>query len=163
DPKLALAHTNLGVTLAGKGQEDEAIACFKKAIALDPKFAGAHNNLGVALHARGDLDEAIACLRKGIQIDPKLASARTVLATAEPVAAVQGKLPPRPKGEYKPKDKARLALAELCSLKRLNRASAGLYADAFAADPKLAADPNAGHRYNAACQAALAAAGQGKD
>jgi hypothetical protein len=42
-------------------------------------------------------------------------------------------------------------------------ASARLYADAFTADPKLAADWNAWHRYNAACSAALAAAGQGED
>jgi hypothetical protein len=41
--------------------------------------------------------------------------------------------------------------------------AAGLYADAFAADPKLADDLTAGHRYNAACYAALAAAGQGED
>jgi hypothetical protein len=36
-------------------------------------------------------------------------------------------------------------------------------ADAFAAEPTLADDLNAKHRYNAACSAALAAAGQGKD
>ncbi len=39
----------------------------------------------------------------------------------------------------------------------------GLYAAAFAADPKLADDLKAGHRYNAACFASLAAAGQGED
>ena len=32
-----------------KGQLDEAIACFKKAIELDPKYADAHSNLGNAL------------------------------------------------------------------------------------------------------------------
>src|SRR5262249_45147269 len=43
-------------------------------------------------------------------------------------------------------------------------AAARLYADAFAAEPKLADDlkfPH--HRYNAACYAALAAAGKGED
>jgi serine/threonine-protein kinase len=39
----------------------------------------------------------------------------------------------------------------------------GLYADAFAADAKLADDLQAFHRYNAACSAALAAAGKGTD
>jgi hypothetical protein len=38
-----------------------------------------------------------------------------------------------------------------------------LHADAFAADPKLADDLKAAHRYDAACSAAKAAAGQGKD
>ena len=37
-----------------------------------------------------------------------------------------------------------------------------LYADAFAADPKAAGDLKASHRYNAACVASLAAAGQGE-
>jgi eukaryotic-like serine/threonine-protein kinase len=35
--------------------------------------------------------------------------------------------------------------------------------EAFAADPKLADDQKAGHRYNAACYAALAGCGQGRD
>ena len=38
-----------------------------------------------------------------------------------------------------------------------------LYAEAFTADAKLAADRTAGHRYNAACHAALAGCGQGED
>jgi serine/threonine-protein kinase len=37
------------------------------------------------------------------------------------------------------------------------------YADAFAAEPKLADDLRSGHRYNAACAAALAAAAKGED
>ena len=52
---------------------------------------------------------------------------------------------------------------EVCRLKRRHVAAARLYADAFTADPKLADDLKAGHRYNAACSAALAAAGQGTD
>src|SRR5262249_47538772 len=40
---------------------------------------------------------------------------------------------------------------------------ARFYAGAFAADPKLAEALRAGHRYDAACYAALAAAGQGAD
>ena len=32
--------------LRDKGQMDEAIACFQKAIELDPKNANAHSNLG---------------------------------------------------------------------------------------------------------------------
>ena len=48
-------------------------------------------------------------------------------------------------------------------MKKLYRTSAGLWADAFAASAKLADDLHAAHRYNAACSAALAAAGQGED
>jgi hypothetical protein len=57
----------------------------------------------------------------------------------------------------------RLGLARVCRLKRQYVAAARLYADAFSADPKLADDAKAWHRYNAACYAALAAAGQGTD
>jgi len=38
-----------------------------------------------------------------------------------------------------------------------------LYADAFAADPKLAEDLHTESRYRAACSAALAGCGLGKD
>jgi len=43
------------------------------------------------------------------------------------------------------------------------RAAARFYGDAFTADPRLARDVPAGTRYNAACSAALAGCGQGKD
>ena len=48
-PGSAFARFNLGRALLGKGQLDEAIACYRKAIELDPKLATAHNNLGNAL------------------------------------------------------------------------------------------------------------------
>jgi hypothetical protein len=57
----------------------------------------------------------------------------------------------------------RIGLAVLSSRKRLNRAAARFYEDAFAAKPALAVAPGAFHRYNAACAAALAGCGQGKD
>src|SRR5262249_20125949 len=63
-----------------------------------------------------------------------------------------------------PKDTAEgLALVAVCQAKKLHTAAPRLYADAFAADPKLADDRRAPHRYNAARLAALAAAGQGAD
>jgi eukaryotic-like serine/threonine-protein kinase len=43
-----VAHSNLGSALAAKGQLDEAIACFKKAIELDPQSVPARNNLARA-------------------------------------------------------------------------------------------------------------------
>ena len=65
-----------------KGQLDEAIACYTKAIELDPKHAKAHNNLGNALQDKGQVDEAIACYKKAIELDPKLAKAHTNLGNA---------------------------------------------------------------------------------
>jgi eukaryotic-like serine/threonine-protein kinase len=51
----------------------------------------------------------------------------------------------------------------LCQGKKLHAAAACLSSDAFTADPKLADDLQAAHRYKAAHCAALAAAGQGED
>jgi WD40 repeat protein len=56
-----------------------------------------------------------------------------------------------------------LSLAELCQSKQMNAAAARFFAAAFAADPRLADHLKTGLRYNAACYAALAAAGQGAD
>jgi len=77
-----MAHTSLGVELDFKGQVDEAIACYKKAIELDPKNATAQNNLGAALTRKGQVEEAIACHRKAIELDPKDASAHINLGFA---------------------------------------------------------------------------------
>jgi tetratricopeptide (TPR) repeat protein len=164
DPKNAIAHTALGCALYVKGQVDEAIACYHKAIALGPKYANAHLNLGLALQRKGQVDEAIACYHKAIELEPKLAPARANLAKSERLAATRDKFAAFQKGSYTPASNAeRLVLAEWCQIKKLHHAATRLYAAAFAADPKLADDLRAGHRYNAACYAALAAAGQGED
>ena len=168
DPKYAPAHSNLGFALSHKGRADEAIACYRKAIALDPKDAAPHTNLGAALANKGQLDEAIACWRQAVRLDPKYALARANLAKAEPLAARMAlawdRLPALRNGSYTPADnEERLALAEWCRIKKLPHTAAGLYAAAFAADPKLADDLGAGNRYDAACLAALAAAGRGED
>jgi serine/threonine-protein kinase len=51
----------------------------------------------------------------------------------------------------------------LCHIQELHPTSVRLYAEAFAADPKRGDDLPAGHRYAAACSAALAANGKGED
>jgi serine/threonine protein kinase len=57
----------------------------------------------------------------------------------------------------------RIEVARLCHFRRLYRAAACFYEGAFGADPKLVDDRGRAHRYNAACAAALAGCGQGKD
>ena len=164
DPKLATAHNSLGSVFYGKGQLDEAIACFKKAIEFDPKYVNAHTNLGSALYGKGQVDEAIASFKKAIELDPKFAAARSNLAQAERMAAFRDKLAAFQNGSYTPASNAeRLGLVEWCQIRKLHHTATSLYAAAFAADPKLAADLGASHRYDAACYAALSAAGQGED
>src|SRR5262249_37411154 len=49
----------LGLALKQRGELDEAIACYNKAIEIDPKDVIAHGDLGNALADKGQLDEAI--------------------------------------------------------------------------------------------------------
>jgi serine/threonine-protein kinase len=60
----------------------------------------------------------------------------------------------------------RVDLAVLCNCNQMHRAAARFYGEAFAAEPKLANELDAydvTYRYEAACAAALAGCGQGKD
>jgi hypothetical protein len=86
-------------------------------------------------------------------------------AYRQAIAFFSKKLPAILTGEESPANTGEaINLAQMCQQhKQFHAASARLYADAFAAEPKLAADPNTWNRYNAACSAALAAAGQGED
>jgi tetratricopeptide (TPR) repeat protein/serine/threonine protein kinase len=167
-PKCAPAHYNLGNALAAKNRLDEAIAAYRKAIAMQPSYAEAHCNLGNVLGRQGHFAESLACFRRGHELGSRRPNWRYPSAEwvrqAERMAAAEQNLPGLQKGDYQPRDNDdRLILAQVCHVKQWNRAAARLYADAFDTDPKLADDLKTAHRYNAACDAALAAAGQGTD
>src|SRR5262249_16639284 len=77
---------------------------------------------------------------------------------------LEPRLPEILKEETRVKDAdERLAFADLCYKKSLYAASARLYGKAFADRPELLEDHDKYHRYNAACVAALAGCGKGKD
>jgi tetratricopeptide (TPR) repeat protein len=168
DPKYALPHYSLGNALVRKGQVGKAIACFQKAIALDPRYAEAHCNLGRALRRQGRFAESLAAYKRGHELGRKQPGWRFPSAAwvrqAERLAALEAKLPAFLEGEFQPTDTAeRLGLAGVCQAKKRHHAATRLYAAAFAAEPRLAANLQAGVRYNAACCAALAAAGVAED
>jgi hypothetical protein len=80
------------------------------------------------------------------------------------LAALAERLPAMLKGEDRPNDvPERLVLAQMCYDTKRYAAAARFWAEAMEADPKLGDDRRGGHRYNAACAAALAASGQAKD
>jgi tetratricopeptide (TPR) repeat protein len=168
DPKDTKAHNILGRALASKGQLDEAIACFKKAIALDPQYAPAHFSLGLALMQRGQFAQAQASTRRAVDLLPRQhplhEDASRQLQQCGRLLALDKQLPDILSGKRTPAGTAeRLEYASLCVLTRRYRASMLYYTSAFAADPKLANDLSAAHRYNAACSAALAGTGAGAD
>jgi hypothetical protein len=125
--------------------------------------------LGHALLQGGQFAEAKAAIHRFLDLLPPAHPQRQFgaqrLQLCERWLALEKKLPALIKDEVKPADTdERIALAQLCQqYKRLYAASARFYAEAFADQPRLAQDLRAGHRYNATCAAALAAAGQGKD
>ena len=65
-----LPHNNLGLALAQKGQVDEAVTHFRKALEIKPDYANAHQNLGVALEGRGQSDAAIAHYQRALELKP---------------------------------------------------------------------------------------------
>jgi protein O-mannosyl-transferase len=82
DPNCWLAHNNLGHSLAGRGQIDDAIAHYRMALESQPDFAPVHNNLGAALAGRGQIDDAIAHYRMALESKPDYAEAHNNLGLA---------------------------------------------------------------------------------
>jgi tetratricopeptide (TPR) repeat protein len=170
DPTDAIKHYNLGLALHQRQQLEEAIQEYRRAIALDPKHAQAHCNLGGALRQRGLLVESLAEYQEGHRLSAALPhwqypSAQWV-QKAEGLVLLERKLVAILEGKDKPaNDAERLDLAQLCQQpdKQLYSAAYRFFVEAFAHDPRLAEDMQQEHRYNAACAAALAGCGQGKD
>ncbi len=125
----------------------------------------------MALYRRGDREEASQALASAIiDHDWRAASALELeswmyhVLRREAEAMVFPNLPAFLAGTYQPADQCeRLAFVRAAEFNGLTCASARLYADAFAADPSLANDPERGRRYRAACMAASAGCGRGKD
>jgi tetratricopeptide (TPR) repeat protein len=163
----APAHYNLGKALSAAGQRAAAIAEYREALRLKADYAEAHCNLGLALLPQGHFREALEELRRGHELGSRgprwrYPSAQWV-RQAERLVELDEQLPAFRDGRKTPASAGeRVELAGLCALKRLHGAAARFYADAFAAEPKLA-ERLGSHRYNAACAAALAGCGQGQD
>ena len=150
---------------------------FASAIAV---LEGAHAKLkeptprlvvAMAQHRLGQKDKALKTLAAAVlsfdwsaakadSHDPWIAH----LLRREAEAMILPNLPAFLEGKYQPQNNdERLALLGAVQFKGLHCAAARLYAGAFAADAKLADELQTGHRYNAACAAALAGSGSGAD
>ena len=169
-PDYPEAHINLGLTLHGQDRFKEAEATYRQAIRLKPDYPKAHFNLGGALRDQGRFAESLEALRQGHALGSKLPGWRYPsdlwVGEAERLIDLDAKLPAVLAGDAKPASTAeRLEFASLCRnpSKRLHAAAARFAADAFAAEPKLADNLAVPFRYNAACSAALAAAGEAED
>ena len=73
-PETSVDYYNRGKAYASKGQYDQAISDFNKAIEIDPGFATAYNNRGIAYFYKREYDKAWEDVRKaqglGYQVHP---------------------------------------------------------------------------------------------
>jgi eukaryotic-like serine/threonine-protein kinase len=179
------AHSALGALLLELGDVSGAVACYRAAVELDPKNVGAHTDLGRALTRQGDLHGAIACWRIAIELTAMPPDAsntddeegfqwRRLAANSERLSSelqklerqviLEDRLQDVREGNYLPTDNREWSdLVELCWYRNLTYTAVRLYTEAFAADPQLADGRWSVDRFNAACFAARAAAGDGED
>jgi Flp pilus assembly protein TadD len=71
DPDSAEARNDLGLVFAARGQRDEAIVQFRKALEIRSDQAEAHGNLGSALLENGQPDEGIRHLHSALENKPQ--------------------------------------------------------------------------------------------
>jgi tetratricopeptide (TPR) repeat protein len=167
-PNDAVALSCLGNALRQVNQLDEAVARFQQALRIDPAYPNAHGALGQALVLLGRYAEARDATQRALDRLPKdhpmRSFARRQLEQCERFLSLEKRLPALLAGRDKPGGaEEALTLAEMCGRHRKDYAAAvRFYGDAFAATPRLADDLAAGHRYNGACYATLAATGNGR-
>ena len=161
-PRLAVVHKALAHAYEAAARADDAIAEFREAVRLDPRFSSAYLFLGRALIEAGDYRAALEALG---HVDPgpppahPTISPSTLAMRARHFIQLEARLPEVAAGCELPSDAEAIAdFARLASARHLYGTAAGLWADAFAASPELAADPTTGNRLQAARAAALAGA-----
>lgn len=71
---------DLGFAQSHQGKTTEAIAAYKKAVALDPKWFEAQQNLGLALAKSGDLPAAAAALKTAVTLKPTIGGQQALAA-----------------------------------------------------------------------------------
>jgi eukaryotic-like serine/threonine-protein kinase len=171
------AHNNLANALLLQDRYEQAEAACREAIRFKGEYVLAYVTLGKALAAQGQFDKALQAMKRSQELGLKIhgrAFGLTPLAKEiekmvkeiEKFVEVDHKLAAVLHGEAQLANAdEQLLVAIVCQRphKRLYAAAARFFDDAFAADPRFAANLDQQHRYNAACCAALAAAGQGED
>jgi serine/threonine-protein kinase len=156
-----------GKALMAQGKLAEGEEQYREAIRLKEEYPEAHLGLAFALHLQGRYSEAVAGFRRGHELgsaraDWKRPSADWLkeserLAKLDTALAGYLKGKTQLTGSAEALDLARFSL----QYKKYYAAAARLFGEAFAAEPALSNDLKTQDRYNAACAAALAAAGKG--
>ena len=70
-PNMEVLHNNKGLALIQKGQEAEALKCFKRALKINPDYPDSLCNLGYLQQENDQSDEARSNYERAIKIDPE--------------------------------------------------------------------------------------------
>jgi len=164
-PDYPVAHFGLGIALQDQGKLAEAEAAFREAIRLKPDFWNAYFYLGVALRMTGQFGDALVALRRAHELGSRTPEwphpSVQWVRDAERLVELNLRLPAILSGEEQPTSAEEEAeFAKCLHYKQWYAASVRYYQRAFAARP---APASLDQRYDAACAAALAAAGNGKE
>ncbi len=168
DANFVQAHNALGNAFLDQEKLPEAAAAYRKAIDLDPKFVPALGNLGNVLRRQGSFGASVDAYQKNLEVlsvgDPLLAEVQLKLKQAQRLVALEKRLPQILEGKEHADVVDLLDMADMCRryLKR-HATVVRLYQEMFKAQPTLAGDAAKQYRYDAACAAALAGAGQGTE
>lgn len=79
NPLCWMAHGNLGVILARRGQCEEAIVHYRQALTIKSDYADAHYNLADVLADQGAVDEAVFHYNQALNVRPRFAKAHNNL------------------------------------------------------------------------------------
>jgi serine/threonine-protein kinase len=155
-----------GALLRSQGRLEEAAEAFQSVIPGDtgPAWEG----LAAVRLDQGRFADARAAIESLLKLpanDARHRAQRRQLELCDLLIAVESKLRAILAGKERPTDAAtQHALAVWCQKhKRLTATAAGFYTSAFAAQPSLADDLEAGNQFQAARAAALAGCGVGED
>lgn len=167
DNQYAAAWKRLGLALRQNKDLPAAIDAYKKALAIEKQNPFAYADFGLALRDQGEFAQAVESFGRALEHLPTAHPVRSAMLREQQecrrLLALEKRVAAALKGA-KTRAGEEVELAEICQryFQRYGD-STKLYAAAFGAEPKLAENVKTGHRYDAACAAALAAAGQGKD
>jgi serine/threonine-protein kinase len=161
------AWKELGISFQFLGRFVESAEAHRKAARLSPGSPGAALYLAFSLLRIGQDEEALTTLRRAAERSKALQGSnfyQVGLKEAERRIALLPRLPAVIRGEDRPRDDAeRLTLARMCASRQFHAAAARLFAEINETSAKLAKDGTDSYRFEAACAAAQAAMGQGKD
>jgi len=76
----SIDHIKRGNDHLNKGEYDQAISDYTKAIEINPRFAATYYNRGLAYQNKAEYDQAIPDYNKALEINPRLAEAYNGLA-----------------------------------------------------------------------------------